>query len=535
MLNQFSQEQIDLLKNFVTNVSEDVFALINLPEVIKGALFSKYSRSSLGLRELLLKEFLSKDNSIFHTTNTHNQLLHIEKAKDFYNRILDDFGDDSIGELGGTHIAFENISMLAAKFIENKRIGGSPLEKSTRYICFDKKVKDEYRFYKDPVLMTSAYKDIYLNTCNNLFITYSNLFIKLNKYLEQKFSIEQYTNHKSYIIAIKAKALDCLRGLLPVSTLTNLGVFGNGRFFDNLIKNLNINNLTEIQNLGEKTFNELDKVIPSFIKRSDVNHKTFKEYSHFMDQMKNDLKLLSTSIKDKITTEKKQGVFLIEYDEDCICTIAANLLFENSNHSLVDLKKYCKNLPEEDLSRILQSACFSRKNRRHKSPRALENAFFTFEIIADFGIYRDLQRHRMLTQERQLLNCDYGYDLPNELIESGLGKEYINAMESAKQTYEIIKTQFPEEAQYVVPMAYNLRWYMKINLRSLQWLTELRSSPAGHSNYRYVAQQMAKKVCEISPQLTRFFKFVDFDDYDIEKINKNNKDDSQKVLNETIN
>ena len=530
MSNQFSQEQVDILKNFVTNVSEDVFALINLPEVIKGALFSKYSRSYLGLKELLLKEFISKDNSIFFNPDTSAQLLHINKAKDFYNRILDDFGDDSIGELGGTHIAFENVSMLAAKCIEDKRIGGSPLEKSTRYICFDKKIHGEYRFYKDPVIMTSAYKDIYLNTCNNLFTTYSNLFIQLTKYLENKYSVDQYPSHTSYIIAIKAKALDCLRGLLPTATLTNLGVFGNGRFFDHLIKNLSINNLTEMQDLGKNTFNELNKIIPSFIKRAESTHKTFKEYVHFMEQMKNDLKLLSTSINDKMVKEKQKGVSLIAHDEDCVSTVAAYLLFENSRHSLVSLKEYCKNLPEEDLSRILQAACFSRINRRHKSPRALESVFFTFEIIADFGIYRDLQRHRILTQERQLLNCDYGYDLPNELVESSLDKDYINAIQSAKQTYETIKDQLPEEAQYIVPMAYNLRWYMKINLRSLQWLTELRSSPAGHQTYRYVAQQMANKVCELYPQFKRFFKFVDFDTYETGQ-NKT----TPKVLNETVN
>src|SRR5271157_4475650 len=174
---EFTESQIKILEHYVSSTSSNVFVLRNLPEVIKGALFSRYSRSTLGLRSLLLKEFILNEDTAFaniagsytDTDSACDQLTAIQKAQNFYDRILDGFGDDSIGELGGAHLALENISMIAAKVIEDSRIGGSPLEKSTRNIYFDQKFQGEYLFYREPILMTSAYRDMYVNTCNMLF------------------------------------------------------------------------------------------------------------------------------------------------------------------------------------------------------------------------------------------------------------------------------------------------------------------------------------------------------------------------------
>ena len=138
--------------------------------------------------------------------------------------------------------------------------------------------------------------------------------------------------------------------------------------------------------------------------------------------------------------------------------------------------------------------------------------------MTDFGAYRDLQRHRMITQERQRLTCSHGYCTPKELIESGLENEYRAAMEAAKAAFDTIASELPEEAQYVVPMAYNVRWYITANLRSLQWITELRSISAGHIAYRTVAQQLARCVIEAFPQFERFFTFVDYENYDVGRL-----------------
>jgi thymidylate synthase ThyX len=166
----------------------------------------------------------------------------------------------------------------------------------------------------------------------------------------------------------------------------------------------------------------------------------------------------------------------------------------------------------------LDAACSARENRRHKSPRALEHATFTFEILADFGVYRDLHRHRMLTQERQLLSCNFGYYVPPEIVGTEMEKEYLEAMERAKSAYDTIASELPEEAQYVVPMAYNIHWYFHVNLRALQWLLELRSQAAGHATYRLIAQEMASQVSRALPAFERFFKFVDFNGYELGRL-----------------
>ncbi len=518
---EFSEGQVKILEKYVTNTTGNIFVLRNLPEVIKGALFSRYSRSNLGLRSLLLKEFILNEDTSFTSISgmglkecDEDQLSAIKKAQSFYDRILDGYGDDSIGELGGAHLAIENISLIAAKNIEDCRIGGSPLEKSTRYIYFDQKINGEYLFYREPILMTSAYKNLYLETCNLLFETYSKLIPPLTALIEQKFPKEHEVSKQAYTAALRAKVLDCLRSLLPASSLTNLGFFGNGRFYEHMIQKSLSHNLAELQEIGKESLNELSKVIPSFVRRSDPENKYYKSFLEFSEQFKDSLHNLARSVQVE-KSDAHTFVNLVSYDNEAVYKVAATLLFEHSNLPLSSLEEYCKSLPSEDLSRILDAVCLPRQNRRHKSPRALERASFTFEILADFGAYRDLQRHRLLTQERQLLTCNYGYFVPPEIIGTSMEKDYVDAMEKAKIAYDIIAKELPEEAQYIVPQGYKIRWYFDVNLRELQWLCELRSSPAGHSNYRHVAQELAKQISMTIPEFERFFKFVDFEGYDL--------------------
>ncbi len=521
---EFTESQLQVLQRYVTNTSSHIFVVRNLPEVIKGALFSRYSRSSLGLRTLLLKEFVLNEemafNSIVGETQIENeeQALAIKKAQNFYDRILDGYGDDSIGELGGAHLALENISMLAAKQIEDCRIGGSPLEKSTRYIYFDQKVGGEYLYYREPILMTSAFKESYIKICNTLFDTYSSLISPLTDLMEKRFPKDHDVSKVAYTAAVRAKVLDCLRGLLPASALTNMGVYGNGRFFEGVLQKLNCHNLAEMQEIGKKAYQELSKVIPSFVRRGDPLHRHQQSHALFKEQMNNDIKILADRHTGSIAKMQHAGVRLIQYDIDSPYKVASALLFEQSNAGLYELQEYCKTLSEEEITRILDSASSFRENRRHKSPRALEQAEFTFEIVGDFGMYRDLHRHRMLTQERQLLSCQFGYFIPHEIIDTDMEEKYCEALEEAKKGYDSIAEELLEEAQYIVPMAYNMHWYFHINLRSLQWLCELRSSPAGHPSYRFVAQELAKQVCKVFPCFERFFKFVDYDGYELGRL-----------------
>lgn len=523
---EFTESQIKVLEHFVTNTNSNIFALRNLPEVIKGALFSRYSRSALGLRSLLLKEFILNEETAFsaiagkhsETEGSHDQITAIQKAQNFYDRILDGYGDDSIGELGAAHLAIENVSMLAAKMIEDSRIGGSPLEKSTRYIYFDQKIGGNYLFYHEPVLMTSAYRDLFLSTCNHLFETYSKLVPPLTALIEQGFPKDPTISKGAYTAALRAKVLDCLRGLLPASAMTNIGVLGNGRFYETLLQKMNCHNLAEMQEIGKKGFQELSKVIPSFIRRADPANKHHLILAEFNESMQSELKQLAEIHLPKVAAMPKSGVRLIYSDPDAVTKVAAALLFSSGHAGLAELQEYVRGLPEEEVSRILDVACATRENRRHKSPRALEHAQFTFEILSDFGVYRDLQRHRMLTQERQLLSCNFGYYLPSEIVGTDMEKEYVDAMDIAKRAYDQISAELPEEAQYVVPMAYNIHWYFHVNLRALQWLSELRSSAQGHPTYRLIAQEMARQISSAVPEFERFFKFVDFEGYELGRL-----------------
>ncbi|MDE3055649.1 MAG: FAD-dependent thymidylate synthase [Verrucomicrobiota bacterium] len=520
---EFTESQLKILRHFVTNTGSNLFVLKNLPEVIKGALFSRYSRSTLSLRSLLLKEFIANEEAALNSLTTaqlekEEEGIALHKAQAFYDRILDGYGDDSIGELGGAHLAAEGVSMLAAKEIEECRIGGSPLEKSTRYIYFDQKVNGRYQFYQEPVLLTSAYKDLFLDTSNFLFDVYAKLIPPLTQRIEKYFPHDPTISKAAYTAALRAKVLDCLRGLLPAGTLTNLGVYGNGRFFETLLQKLQRHPLSEMQDLGRKGYQELSQVIPSFIRRAHPENRHFQATLQYYEETERQLHHFSSHHAPSIPPMNSPGVRLIHSDPDALAKVAAALLFETTDSGLSELFTFAKSLSEEELALLFDATTSARANRRHKSPRALEHASFTFELLIDYGGFRDLQRHRMVTQEKQLLTCNHGYFLPEELKGTEMEEEYCNAMLRAKEAYDTIASSFPEEAQYMVPMAYNIHWYCHLNLRAIQWLCELRSQAAGHATYRRVAQEMAQEVTKKFPLFERFLKFVDTEDYTLGRL-----------------
>lgn len=514
----FSEEQRRKLSYFVTNIDSNIFALKNLPEVVKGALFSKYSRSTLSLRSLLVKEFLDSEEGKFLELCQFDAETGLQKASDFYRRVLDGYGDDSIGELGGAHLATENISMLAAKILEDARIGGSPLEKSSRYVYFDQKVRGEYLYYRDPILMTSAFKDVFLTTCDHLFDTYSKLIPKVRDFFEKIYPKDPDTPQTAYNVSIRAKVLDCLRGLLPTATLTNVGMYGNGRFWQVLLHKLQGHSLSEIKSLGRGALEELMKVIPSFVSRAESYHPHHQAMVNYQATLKDQMMSLSEKITEDLEWSKQTGVRLVYGDPDGIYKVAAGFLFPYTHASFDCLIRLCRSMPREELIRILEVGTSSRENRRHKSPRGLECVNFGFDITTDFGAYRDLQRHRMLTQERQLLTTHLGYEIPEQLLDTPMEKTYVEAMERAKDAYEQISIEFPEEAQYVVPLGYNIRWFFHINGRALQWLCELRSQPQGHDSYRKVAIDMAQQVIQFEPTYEMFFRFVDYSKTDLGRL-----------------
>ncbi len=541
-MGEFSEQEKKALEPFVSNTDKDVFALMNLPEVIKGALFSRYSRSGKSLRRLLLDEFMGEIGA--STAKGEDLKAAIQKAQGFYERILDGYGDDSVGELGGAHLACENVSNIAAKFLENPRVGGSPLEKSTRYVWFNTKVNGEFMFYKEPKIMKSRHSNSYMAINRLLFETYSKLIEPMSAFMIENFPIEDFEffdigTKKSisfieindeklkkmataaYNSSVRAKTCDVLRGLLPASTLTNVGIFGNGRFFQNLLTKMHSNNLTEIRELGASIHDELNTTIPSFVKRAKPDQ--------YAESVRQDMESISKEILGSEKAISTEDVELVHYDKETEIIAIATMLYPYSKLTIRQIINRLKNSDIAEIKAIMDSYFGKRTSRRDKAGRALEHVYYTFDLLTDFGIYRDLQRHRIMTQERQKLTVEHGYLLPEEIAKAGFRKDFEFCMEQAKDIFMQISEEMPDEAQYVVPMAYKVRWYAKLNLREAFHLIELRTVPQGHASYRKVGQKMFSRIESVHPALAYYMKFVDMNDYSLGRLNSEMKKEGKKI------
>ncbi len=528
---RFTPGEKALLSRFVTSADKPVFVLTGLPEVVKGALFSRYSRSTKGLRRLLIDEFLSNPEGGFAGdaagANACDEMLNLARAQDFYDRILDGFGDDSIGELGGAHLALEQVSNIATKAIEDCRIGGSPLEKSSRYVRFDQKVNGKFQYCREPAIMESRHADSYIEMMDSLFETYSRLIGPMQALVKERLPREEGVPEAAYNASVRAHSLDAVRGLLPASTLTNVGLFGNGRFFESLLIKLKTHPLQEMRDLGLLAQEELDKAIPSFVRRAKPENRHFPLMAGHCKAVSRHMQRAAAQFAGAPAREGKD-VALTWYDKDAEEQVLAAALYPELHLPFSQLLEHVRSLSPGQRDNILDSYLAGRTNRRHKPGRALEHAHYTFDILADFGCYRDLQRHRMLTQQRQLLSARHGYAVPGLVSDAGFEQEYREVMDRAAGAYTRIAADLPQEAQYAVPFGYRVRWYFSINLRALVWLCELRSMAQGHPAYRRIAQQMFLEMKRVHPRLARCFRFVDMDEHPLGRLDSEVRKEKKK-------
>ena len=535
MLQGFSTNEKKILSKHFSNTDGDVFAIITPQQVDRGALMSRYSRTDKSMRQIFLDEFLKNTN----------------RGEEFYNRVLLEYGDDSVAELGEAQIAIEGLSNIAVKKIEDRRIGLSYLEKSSRYVAWNKKENGKFRFYRDPEIQTSRYAEIYEDACNFSFEVYSRNIEQMVNYVREKYPITKYKFKDSrdgkekefpklkeesdiksanmiYRGSTKAKALDILRGLLPASTLTNVGITGNGRAFEYLLTVLGASNLKEEQDLASKIKKELDTTIKSFVRRADDKYgKALQEY------------LKSLKKKSKSTTSKKiksevvegSSTKLVDYEseKEAIDKIICSIMYEQSpSTSYQNILKQVKKIPEKEKYKIINQFAKLRTNRRYRPPRAFESTYYTFDLCNNFGMFRDFHRHRALTLERQLLTTDHGYHIPNEVKILGIEKDFKECMENTKNTFNKIRKKLPEQAQYVVNFAYNYQYFMKFNLREACHLLELRTVPQGHVDYRKVAQDMYKQIQKVHPTLSSIIKFADLKEYELERFESEKRTEEKR-------
>jgi len=518
----FSDREKSILDQHFSNTDKYVFAITTPRQVDRGALMSRYSRSDKTMRKIFLDEFVTNPN----------------RGKEFYSKILSEYGDDSVAELGEAQIAVEWISNIAAKKIEDQRIGLSYLEKSSRYIPFDHKVSNMYKYYRDDRIIKSKYADQYIESCDHAFDVYSKSINLMQKFISEIEPIDGFVYYDSisksekpfhkltdrqdiesgkkvYNSTIRSKTLDILRNLLPAATLTNLGITGNGRAFEYLLTRLYCSELNELKDLAHLMNSELNCVIPSFIKR--VNEKHGKSLQSFMINTNKEISKLTDKYLRNIQPDfSPVGVRLIDYTDskDAEVKIVSAILYENAHgQSLHDIIKLVESFPQERRNEIILAYTKFRENRRHRPGRAFEMVEYLFEMFTNFGMFRDLHRHRILTIERQLLSTKHGYDIPNEIIDSGIEKDFKDCMYLSDNVYQNIAKTMPIEAQYAVNFAYRYPYFIKINLRELYHMIELRTSAQGHPDYRYICQQIYKKINDIHPILTKGMKFVNLNEY----------------------
>ncbi len=491
----FTDDEQAVLRPYFTNLDQPVFALVNLPEVVKGALFARYSRSPKSLRRLFLDEFvgdldLSGDLSFDATVG-------LRRAEELYEKVFFEYGDDSVAQLGGVHLACEQASNVLTKILEWGRLM-SYLEQSTRYLSYDARMPNGfYRYYRSPEILDSPMGARYIGDMDRLFDSYAIMLPKVQQWLTQRYPQESGDSDFVYRQAIRAKALDAVRGLLPASSLSNVGIYGSGQAYESLLLRMRALALPESRQYADMMLEELRKVIPSFLRRVDIADRGGVWTKYFQDTRSDTHRVLERIWPDAMApqlTPVEDEVRLVSFDPEGEDKVLAAIVFAATRLSESEALSRVKGLSHEDKVAMFDAYVGERENRRHRPGRAFERTDYRFELTTDYGAFRDLQRHRLLTIDWQPLDVSLGYDMPAIIEEAELDVEYEDAMERSRALYLDLARTMPEQAGYAVSLAYRIRYVMQMNAREAMHLLELRSGPQGHPSYRRVAQAMHREI-----------------------------------------
>jgi thymidylate synthase ThyX len=510
----FSAEEREVLRHYVTNLDGPVFALVNLPAVVCGALFARYSRSPKSVRRLFLDEFLgdldvSGDTSVDATVG-------LRRAEELYQRVFVEFGDDSVAQLGGVHLACEQASNVLTKVLEWGRLM-SYLEQSTRYIPFDTRLATgHYRYWRDPEVLESPIGARYVGDMDRMFDTYTELLPLLQAHVMRAVPNDGSVSDFAYRQSVRARALDALRGLLPAAALSNVGIYGSGQSYEHLLLRMRGHPLPEVRDYAELILEELRKVIPSFLSRIDRPERG-GEWASYLAARREEMEALVGRLfppgrgeGDAISAGA--SVTLTDFDPDGEEKVLVAMCYPHSSLAESELAGRVRQLGAPERAAIVRAYVGERKNRRHRPGRALERTGYRFDIVSDYGAFRDLQRHRMLTVEWQPLATDLGYEVPDVVVEAGLGAAYADSLERSRALHDALFAAFPCQAVYAVALAFRIRYSLQLNAREAMHLIELRSAPQGHPVYRRIAQQMHRLIDEGAGHhaLAAAMQFVDY-------------------------
>jgi thymidylate synthase ThyX len=490
----FTPAEADVLRRYFTNLDEPVFALVNLPEVVKGALFARYSRSPKSLRRLFLDEFvgdldIAGDASVDATVG-------LQRAEELYDRVFLEYGDDSVAQLGGVHLACEQASNLLTKVLERGRLM-SYLEQSTRYIAYDARIGGRYRYYRDPGVLGSHLGLRYVGDLDRLFDTYGELASTMIDFFRDRFPKDPADSDFIYRQALKAKALDAVRGVLPAASLSNVGIYGTGQAYEALLLRMRAHPLPEARSYADLMLTELRKVIPSFLKRVDLTDRGVAASTYMAGG-----RIQMEEVAARLFPDEAGGggegpsVRLVDFDPDAEVKLVASMLYPYTQLADADIEARVRAMSVDERLGVVRAYVGERTNRRHRPGRAFERPSYRFDILADYGAFRDLQRHRLLTIEWQPLSPRHGYTRPEAVDRAGLAPTFDEAMERSAALHDVLADPFPLHAPYAVSLAYRIRFVMEMNAREAMHLIELRTTPQGHPAYRVVAQEMHRLIAE---------------------------------------
>ncbi|MBK8333597.1 MAG: FAD-dependent thymidylate synthase [Acidimicrobiaceae bacterium] len=489
---EFTPGEEDILRRYFTNLDGPVFALVNLPEVVKGALFARYSRSPKSLRRLFLDEFVG-DLDIAGDISV-DATIGLERAEELYEKVFFEYGDDSVAQLGGVHLACEQASNILTKVLEWGRLM-SYLEQSTRYISYDARLGGRYRFFRDPAILSSRFGTRYVGDMDRMFDSYSLLLGRVTDHVRATVPRQPGDSDFVYRMATRAKALDAVRGVLPAASLSNVGIYGSGQAFEALLVRMRAHPLPEARHYADLMLHELRKVIPSFLRRVDLADRGGR-WTQYLAGTRDHTAELVDSLFATTPVAQVPGVQLVDFDPDAEDKLLAAICYPHTHLPESQLVERVKALGPTERLALLQAYVGERENRRHKPGRAFERVDYRFDVLSDYGAFRDLQRHRMLTIEWQSLTPNHGYVRPELVEEAGMTDVFDDAMARSASLYDSLKEEFPQQAQYAVSMAYRMRYTMQFNAREAIHMLELRSSPQGHPSYRRIALEMHRLIAE---------------------------------------
>jgi thymidylate synthase ThyX len=511
----FTSEEVDALRPYFTNTDRPVFALINLPETVKGAMFARYSRSAKSLRRLFLDEFrgdVPAGGGMAAAAGT-------DRADRLYARVLNEYGDDSVAQLGSAHVACEGVSNILTKVLEWGRLMAY-LEQSTRYVPYTDRPNGRWKYHMPAEVANTPLAAEFTRTMDHAFEVYARWIPAMEAHFRAKYPKAGSDSDAVYRSVIRAKALDTLRGLLPAATTSNVGLFGTGQAFEALLLRMLAHPLEEVRAHADLMLVELRKVIPAFLARVDQPTRGDRWVQYFAATRRTVDEQLRPLV-DRVPAEARDEVTLTEFDPDGEIKVVASALYAISALPDDQLLALARRMPAADRAAVLRTYVGDRANRRHKPGRAFERTRYRFDVLADYGAFRDLQRHRLLTLEWQPLSPAHGYVEPAAIEEAGALNDWRTVMDRSAELHAALFAHgLREVAAYAVVMAYRVRFYMDMNAREAMHVIELRTAPQGHPSYRRICQAMHRAIADVAGHqaIAGAMQFADHSEVELERL-----------------